>query len=348
MIIYQNPNLPEIRITLNEGSEALEYASSTSQFNIPYLSASTGKMRLLVEAANSSSPDEYICFNGDTLAGPGDIFQSNLGAWADYMELEVYNIQSNNSLTIGTGDDLFGIHLAVLTSNTTNHGLDVTLTPINPPLVIPANGGLFQFIAAVQRTQSPQISFWAWARIKNPDGAYTLPTLGPVQISPPVGVQVSRSRTQTVPGSWAAGVYTYLGYANPSLNYPAVDSSFFTFTKTSISDGGPWITEASCSGEPFPGEAAVSSLPETYTLCQVSPNPFNASTTISFQLTADCHVNLKVCDTAGRLVSILVDGWREAGKHEMTFDGSKLASGVYLFHLEANKQVALGKIVLLK
>jgi len=47
-------------------------------------------------------------------------------------------------------------------------------------------------------------------------------------------------------------------------------------------------------------------------------------------------------------VATLVDGMREAGMQEVTFDGSNLPSGVYLYRLEAGEQTASGKMVLMK
>jgi len=78
------------------------------------------------------------------------------------------------------------------------------------------------------------------------------------------------------------------------------------------------------------------------------PNPFNPTTVISYKLPAASHVSLQVYDTSGRLVATLVDGWREAGEHEVIFDGSKLASGIYLYHVEAEGNMASGKMLLLK
>jgi flagellar hook assembly protein FlgD len=71
-------------------------------------------------------------------------------------------------------------------------------------------------------------------------------------------------------------------------------------------------------------------------------------TALSFELQAASLVTLKVYDTAGRLVTTLVDGWREAGTHEMTFDGSKLASGIYLAKMQAGEFTAVQKLVLIK
>ncbi|RJP76691.1 MAG: T9SS C-terminal target domain-containing protein [Candidatus Zixiibacteriota bacterium] len=228
--------------------------------------------------------------------------------------------------------------------------LSVNLTPINPPLVIPVNGGVFSFNAAVQRVTGPQAPFIVWTRIKQPDGSYTPPALGPLTLNLPVGVTVARQRNQSVPGAWAPGTYEYLGYANTTFAYPAQDSSSFTFTKAADRNGGPWVTGASCTGDLFPGESQGSKthlLPSDLTL-KASPNPFNPETALRYRLPEPGNVSLRVYDTAGREVATLVDGWREAGGHEATFDGSGLASGVYLYTLTANGQTAGGKLMLLK
>jgi hypothetical protein len=225
--------------------------------------------------------------------------------------------------------------------------LDVTLTPVNPPITVPANGGSFQFNAAVMRVLGPQAPFYGWARMKYPDGTYSNPTLGPVQINPPVGVSVSRLRIQNIPASHPAGVTTYLGYANTTVTYPAIDSSFFTFTKLATADDGPWVNNNNCFGEPFPGEI-MTSTPSDFGLVNVSPNPFNPATAISYQLSVLSHISLKVYDTAGRVVAELVNGMQESGSHQVTFDGSGLASGLYFVQLQTGDFSATQKMILLK
>lgn len=79
-----------------------------------------------------------------------------------------------------------------------------------------------------------------------------------------------------------------------------------------------------------------------------SPNPFNSATVLSFEFRVAGPVNLAVYDIFGRRVAELVNGWRNAGYHEVTFDASGLASGVYIFRLQAADFTAYGKIVLLK
>ncbi|MCA1801485.1 MAG: T9SS type A sorting domain-containing protein [Rhodothermaceae bacterium] len=77
------------------------------------------------------------------------------------------------------------------------------------------------------------------------------------------------------------------------------------------------------------------SLPETYNLAQNYPNPFNPSTVISYQLPAAGQVTIRVYDFLGREVALLVNEFKAAGRYEVTFDGSNLASGVYLYSIEA-------------
>jgi len=59
-------------------------------------------------------------------------------------------------------------------------------------------------------------------------------------------------------------------------------------------------------------------------------------------------VTLTVFDVNGCLVEKLVDGNKEAGNHEVTFDASNLASGVYIYRLTAGEFNATGKMILMK
>lgn len=78
-------------------------------------------------------------------------------------------------------------------------------------------------------------------------------------------------------------------------------------------------------------ETPVATLPLGYALQQNYPNPFNPSTVISFQLSVNSHVTLKVFDVNGREVAILFDGEASAGNHAVTFNASHLPSGVYFY-----------------
>ncbi|MCC5927231.1 MAG: T9SS type A sorting domain-containing protein [Bacteroidetes bacterium] len=92
----------------------------------------------------------------------------------------------------------------------------------------------------------------------------------------------------------------------------------------------------------------VSNLPAELALRQNFPNPFNPTTTIRYELPMQAEVRLEVFDITGRLVSVLVNGAVQAGVHEVTFDGGRLASGVYLYRLNAGGQVLTQKLTLIK
>jgi len=94
-------------------------------------------------------------------------------------------------------------------------------------------------------------------------------------------------------------------------------------------------------------------VPTSYALEQNYPNPFNPSTTIHYQIPNAGHVLLKVYDMLGREVATLVDGVKEVGSYSATFDGARLASGVYIMRLVASSQegksfVQTKKMVLMK
>jgi hypothetical protein len=248
----------------------------------------------------------------------------------------------------GTSGDWSYTTSSVVNPASAGPDVNVTMTPLNPPITIPANGGSFQFNASVQRTVGPAAPFYAWARDRNPDGTYTGNLLGPVQINPPVGVTVTRTRTQVVAATWPAGVHYYIGYANNAVSYPATDADSFAWTKSATADGGLSVWEAVNYGEEFPYQVGGASAPQSFALMGATPNPFNPSTAISYELRAASYTCLKVYDNSGRLVATLVEGRREAGTHQVTFDGSNLASGVYLYTLQAGSHTATGKMVLMK
>jgi hypothetical protein len=233
---------------------------------------------------------------------------------------------------------------------TVNPDLQVWLNPIGLPIQIPANGGAFNFEPGTVNNGPNQTPFSVWARIKYPDGTYTGYTIGPVTLDLPVGTSIQVNRTQTIPADWPTGIYTYLGYAGLTVSYPALDSATFEFEKLAAPDGGPTVWEAICYGEPFPGEVirALALTPNTFTLKGASPNPFNPTTNISFTLPEVSDVTLRVFDVSGRQVAQILHGVLQAGSHQVTFDGSNLASGIYLYTLNAGSHKASGKMVLLK
>jgi hypothetical protein len=92
----------------------------------------------------------------------------------------------------------------------------------------------------------------------------------------------------------------------------------------------------------------IGALPREFALHPNRPNPFNPTTQIAYDLPRASVVSLKVFDVLGREVATLADGVQPAGSHTVLFNGSELASGVYLCRLQAGDFSATQKMVLLK
>jgi hypothetical protein len=89
-------------------------------------------------------------------------------------------------------------------------------------------------------------------------------------------------------------------------------------------------------------------LPTSYALEQNFPNPFNPTTTIRYALPEVADLRLVLFNALGQEVMVLASGSREAGFHEARLDGSGLASGVYVYRLEAGRFMDQKKLVLVK
>jgi len=122
-----------------------------------------------------------------------------------------------------------------------------------------------------------------------------------------------------------------------------------------------WISTGSTAGKVwldnvfFPPHSFVTStkhipgvLPAAFVLYQNYPNPFNPTTVISGQWSVTSEVHLVVYDMLGRKVATLADGKFAAGKYSFTFDGNRLASGVYYYRLSAGAFVQTRAMVLMK
>jgi hypothetical protein len=244
-------------------------------------------------------------------------------------------------------------HTALLyTTPTSIPPVDVTLTPVNPPIVIPAQGGTFSFNAQLTNTGASPASFDAWIMQYTPGGTWEGPLLGPVDLTVPAGITISRLRQQNVPGSAAPGVYIYRGYVGAYVTSVKWDSSSFQYTKSTTADGGTAMGNWDNWGESFASFENVCAVdlktPSGFSLERNRPNPFNPTTAISYQLPADSRVSVTVYNLSGRMVANLVEGWQPAGAHEVTFDGSKLSSGQYFVRLQAGDFTAVQKMVLVK
>lgn len=96
------------------------------------------------------------------------------------------------------------------------------------------------------------------------------------------------------------------------------------------------------------GALAKSEIPGKFDLKQNYPNPFNPTTQIRYMVPERAEVMLEVFNILGKKVATLVDGMRQPGTYEVTFDGSGLASGVYIYRLKAGSYLSSRKLILAK
>jgi hypothetical protein len=225
--------------------------------------------------------------------------------------------------------------------------LDVTLDlTAAEPITIPANGGSFDYTAVLSNNEAGYAALEVWVMVRLPNGTWSGPLLGPLFMNLPGGAVIERERVQNVPDYAPAGDYLFEAYVG-DYPYTVWNSDSIAFEKSAGSDGsglvGNWLNfERPSSG------VTAEVRPDDIELISVYPNPFNPSTVISYQLSVDSFVNLAIYDVSGRKSAELVNGWRDMGVHEVTFDGSGLVSGVYLFRMTAGEFSEIGKMLLIK
>jgi hypothetical protein len=227
----------------------------------------------------------------------------------------------------------------------------VTLSSANLPLVIPANGGSFNYTIEANNLSLLPVDMEVWCDITMPNGQLYGPVMGPFPITLLANASLSRLRTQSVPARAPAGSYYLNGYIG---DYP--DSLWhqdrLPFTKLALEESGLGVENWSNSGDIF---AKVEVLQTVLTLetfrVSIHPNPFNSTTVIRYELPTDNWVKLEVFDITGKLLHSV--GSKEAvfqgaGVHEVVLDGSKWATGVYIYRIQAGQWRKSGKIVLVK
>jgi hypothetical protein len=231
-----------------------------------------------------------------------------------------------NSWTPETGPDIVTIKY-----NDDVLQASLSIFPLAPPVVIPYSGGSFDAIVSCTNSEIENLPLDFWFQLIPPNSLEKTPVYGPVHVFLPMD-SIFCIKTLNIPYNAPSGAYQYIAFAgiyptsvclSDTLDFIKLDS---ILSKAFITPNGYFETIA------YPP----------------SPNPFNPSTALSYELRAASYVTLKVHDTAGRLVATLVDGWQQAGAHKAIFDGAGLAAGVYVARLQAGDFTAAQKMVLLK
>jgi uncharacterized delta-60 repeat protein len=134
-------------------------------------------------------------------------------------------------------------------------------------------------------------------------------------------------------------------YFNRAWIHP--DGRILTVGYDFASNSGDFMLAQLRFGTTGAGEGA-STLPMPFLLLQNYPNPFNPSTTIRFTLPAAGQARLSVYNTLGEEVANLINADLRAGSHEVRFDASHLATGVYISRLTAGGKNQTRKLMLVR
>ena len=128
--------------------------------------------------------------------------------------------------------------------------------------------------------------------------------------------------------------------------WPGYGDVWFKYVKLVRGGTGNW-TAVFNQNNPTPN------LPESLTLFQNFPNPFNPSTRISYSLPTKSRVQLDIYDSLGRHVKTLINQVQSPGEYQVVWDGTneageKVASGNYFYVVKAGDSVQARKAIFLK
>jgi|GEM_PF-6497539 len=184
---------------------------------------------------------------------------------------------------------------------------------------------------------------------RNPDGNYVEVSFTVKGDSYPKAFGTSYARDYQAPGigSWDFAVNTSgEGQVILTWNKEAISSlgnnvqiNLYDMTAHKLIDMknvGTYTYQQAGTSREFMINNADQAIPSSFQLAQNYPNPFNPTTVVRFGIPQDAVVSVEIYNTLGQKVVTLLNGEKvEAGYHEVSFDGSRLASGVYLYRISA-------------
>jgi len=217
---------------------------------------------------------------------------------------------------------------------------DVDMTPDTSPVVVP-HGGSFGLTGTIGNPTPNPIMTDVWVGVIYLGNFYQLWYFPNISLAP--AQYVSAHLNQNVPNNAPPGTYAYVAYCGDRPTGVVCDSAKFPFTVTSaLVPGGndSWTLEG--------GWDSHTDMPAEYSLVGSYPNPFNASAVITYELPQAGDVSLEIFNLMGQRAGLLVDGYKEAGRHKVTWNAAGYPSGIYFYRLDAGDKVFTKRMTLLK
>ncbi len=215
---------------------------------------------------------------------------------------------------------------------------DVNMIPEDDPVIVEP-GGRFRFMGEIGNPTDEPIVVDVWVGVIYNNHFHPQFQFSNLPLEP--GYYMSSIGSQRVPNMAPEGTYEYIAYCGdrPELK---CDSSWFEFTVEGDAVSGGF-SEWSLEGGFIPGPESSNDLH-----ARVSPNPFNASVSITYQLPEADHVKIEVYNILGRKVASLLNREMEAGRHSVRWDAADMASGVYFYKLTTDDNNITKRMTLLK
>lgn len=209
----------------------------------------------------------------------------------------------------------------------------------------------------------------SWSNVWNFRTAMELPS-APVLVSPPSGtiglnlvfdmdwLDIASANSYRIQISRDSSFNTYVidstGLTASTFTIPenVLNHSMWFYWRVSATNEageGPYSAEWKFQTSILTGlNHNTSEIPDQFGLKQNFPNPFNPSTSISFDLPERSDVKLAVYNSLGQEVSLLVNSSLQAGKYTYVFDASAVPSGIYFYRIKAGEFVETKRMVLIK
>jgi hypothetical protein len=285
------------------------------------------------------------------------IWEENYGG-TTYDEGNCIQVLEDNSFIITGYADTLGaiepnIYLVKLEAEETGPIITLNLEPINPPIIIPTTGGIFQYNISVTNSGSITDTFLVWNMVSLPNGTNYGPVLGPAIIILNNGSTIARVRNQSVPANAPAGNYIYHSYAGVFPN-TVISQDSFTFTKSEVGreiiSSEVWSTSNWDEDFKYLNDEANSSITHHSSfIISASPNPFNSSVALRFELSDASSYELTIYDINGREVWRLETRDSRLETNEVVWDAEGMPSGIYFAQLSVDGgQSMVRKVVLMK
>jgi hypothetical protein len=283
-----------------------------------------------------------VTYPNTNLTLPG--FSSQTITWdVANTNLAPVNCSNVNILLSLDGGNTFPI---VLASNTPNDGSETVLLPANQTtqarVKVEAVGNIFFDISNVNFTIQGVIpvELVSFTHSIVDDGIML--NWKTATETNNAGFSIERSRDNEN--------YTEIGFVNGRGT--TTEPQVYSFIDDKVESGKYYyrLKQIDYDGKfSYVGEILVDvGAPNKYVLEQNYPNPFNPATVIKFALPENTKVVIKVFNSLGQQISEIVNGYFEAGVHQVNFDATVLSSGIYYYKMETPKFSQFRKMVVVK